>query len=134
MKMFSSYGDAAEKINSMIDKSAFEQELEELPSDEDATKDEVILEETFDDSEVVVVPHNDLQIFEDHDFDKEFSKLTADSLDHRKIEKKIIPFDSPVPSKLKRSTIESNASEVSFTLLTKRGHKQHVCFFINYKV
>lgn len=129
MKMLGNYAEAAEKINTMIDQSKVEPEEnvsggedeDDESSDEPDSEDEAVEEEEED----VVVQH-DLKASEDHDFDKEFSKLVSESLDQRKIEKKISAFDTPIPFKMKRSAVESSESHVSFTLLTKRGNKPQV--------
>lgn len=131
MKMLENYAQAAEKINTMIDQSQLEPELENTSSDEeeDSSSDGDLeddgLEEEDDDEQV-----HDSKIFEDHDFDKEFSKLVSESLDQRKVEKKVTAFDTPIPFKMKRSTVQSNESQVSFTLLTKRGNKPQVFYLL----
>lgn len=130
MKLLGNYAEAAEKINSMIDQSLVEPELEYVSGgdeeDDESSVDQDFEDEIYDEDDVIV--HHDLKISEDHDFDKEFSKLVAESLDQRKVEKKISAFDTPIPFKMKRTNVESNESQVSFTLLTKRGNKPQVFF------
>ncbi len=128
MKMLQSYAEAAEQINAMIDQSQLDPEVEEVrgcDDDDESSVDEEIDDELMEDDDVEVADP-DAKVFEDHDFDKEFSKLVSESLDHRKVEKKVSAFDTPIPFKMKRSTVESNESQVSFTLLTKRGNKPQV--------
>lgn len=127
MKMLENYAEAAEQINTMIDQSQLEPEMERGCDDEnessadESSADEEIQDEIDDDDEEVDYAKDD------HDFDKEFSKLVAESMDHRKVEKKVSAFDTPIPFKMKRSLVESNEAKVSFTLITKRGNKPQVC-------
>jgi regulator of nonsense transcripts 2 len=127
MKMLENYAEAAEQINTMIDQSQLEPEMERGCDDEnessadESSADEEIHDEIDDDDEEVDYAKDD------HDFDKEFSKLVAESMDHRKVEKKVSAFDTPIPFKMKRSLVESNEAKVSFTLITKRGNKPQVC-------
>lgn len=127
MKMLQNYAEAAEQINTMIDQSQLDPEVEDGRGceDDESSADEEIEEDLMEEEEEEVADH-DSKVFEDHDFDKEFSKLVTESLDHRKVEKKVAAFDTPIPFKMKRSTVESNESQVSFTLLTKRGNKPQV--------
>ena len=134
MKMIPNYAEAAEKINSMIDQPLVEPEVEHSGDDdkcdEESSKEEDHEEEENEDQSVIV-HQNHVNVSEDHDFDKEFSKLVSESLDQRRVEKKITPFDTPIPYKMKSSCVESKESEVSFTLLTKRGNKPQVFSLAN---
>ncbi|KAJ6164398.1 Nonsense-mediated mRNA decay factor (Upf2) [Penicillium chermesinum] len=71
------------------------------------------------------------------EFDREFEKMMAESMDSRKFERKAV-FDIPLPMKrLARETVANDASEsesapvepvapktMAFSLMTKRGNKQ----------
>jgi regulator of nonsense transcripts 2 len=66
----------------------------------------------------------------EEDFDREFAKMLADTTDVRRNEtrKTAAPvFDSAVPL-IKRKPAEQgvNGDSMQFTLLSKRGNKQHV--------
>jgi regulator of nonsense transcripts 2 len=76
------------------------------------------------------------------DFEREYAKMMAESLDARKHERKST-FDVPLPIKRKdRDTNTSSetvpeearpvpipsSSTMSFSLLTKRGNRQHVSY------
>lgn len=71
------------------------------------------------------------------EFDREFEKMMADSLESRKFERKAI-FDIPLPMKrpgrdgaaadsqaLDAAPVPSNT--MAFSLMTKRGNRQQVC-------
>ena len=72
------------------------------------------------------------------EFDKEFEKMMAESLDSRKFERKAL-FDVPVPVRRPRpvsqdireddpvTTAEPIASTMAFSLMTKRGNRPQVC-------
>ena len=69
------------------------------------------------------------------EFDRELAKLTADSLDSRKFERRSM-FDVPLPIRRNdRTPVDAGkAAETSnpvdtmaFSLLTKKGNRQQVC-------
>ena len=70
----------------------------------------------------------------EEDFDREFAKMLADTTDVRRSEprKTAAPvFDSAVPLiKRKPAPITSNGDSMQFTLLSKRGNKQHVSMLV----
>ena len=70
------------------------------------------------------------------DFEREYAKMMAESLESRKHERKAT-FDVPLPMRRKEATSESWADEstsvstaargtMAFSLLTKRGNRQQV--------
>lgn len=73
------------------------------------------------------------------EFDREFEKMMADSLESRKFERKAI-FDIPLPMKRPGgrdgAAVDSQAVEaapvpsntMAFSLMTKRGNRQQVCY------
>ncbi|KAI9851881.1 MAG: hypothetical protein M1838_002452 [Thelocarpon superellum] len=108
------------------------EEAENPPADEPAPDDE----ESEEESIVVTRQREERDPEADADFDREFAKMLADSLDSRKLDRKQM-FDVPLPMRRHHrdpSTTtaedagESGATEVSetmaFSLLTKRGNRQ----------
>ena len=62
---------------------------------------------------------------QDEEFEREFGRLMQDSIDSRRRERKPANFDAPVPTKRSAHTSHDD-SQVTFTLLTKKGNKQQV--------
>lgn len=110
-----------------------------INGDENVTPDEVDSEEEHI---VVTRPEEQLDPEAEADFDREFEKMMAESLDSRKFERKSM-FDVPLPiRKMQRDKAElpddeDEALEVeapppntmAFSLMTKRGNRQQVRFF-----
>lgn len=73
------------------------------------------------------------------EFDKEFEKMMAESLDSRKFERKAL-FDVPVPVRRAQrvhqdnreddtlTAAEATANTMTFSLMTKRGNRPQVCW------
>lgn len=73
------------------------------------------------------------------EFDQAFERMMAESLDSRKFERKAL-FDVPLPiRKAQRATAESTEEgagsgtetppdTMAFSLMTKKGNRQQVCF------
>lgn len=94
-----------------------------------------------EDEAIVVTRQEEIVDPEDEaDFEREYAKMMSESLDSRKYERKSA-FDVPLPMKRKDVTTnsetwidESNqnnnipAGTMVFSLLTKRGNRQQVCF------
>ena len=94
-----------------------------------------------EEEEIVVTREEEYIDPEDEaDFEREYAKMMAESLDARKHERKAT-FDVPLPIKRKdRDAIVANetvqeesgsmplsaGSTMTFSLLTKRGNRQHV--------
>jgi regulator of nonsense transcripts 2 len=71
---------------------------------------------------------------DDADFEREFARLMHETLDCRRSERKVIPFDVSVPIRVKNvDSIEVPEGTVPFTLLTKKGNKQQVDIAANFR-
>jgi regulator of nonsense transcripts 2 len=89
--------------------------------DDDGEQDEVV---------VLREPkHDEVDLEEEADFDREFAKMLADTTDVRKVERKAAPpvFDTAVPLiRRKAGEVDGGAGIMQFSLLSRRGNKQHV--------
>ena len=95
------------------------------------------LESQSDEEQIVVTRQEEERDPEaEAEFDRELAKLTADSLDSRKFERRSM-FDVPLPIRRNdRTPVEADkAAEtpnpvdtMAFSLLTKKGNRQQVCF------
>lgn len=97
--------------------------------EEDAVEEEDIDEDGEEFDNVV----NDANDEDEAEFEREYSRLMNESLDSRRNERKVTPFDISVPTRTKNiesSNIVPNG-QVAFTVLTKRGNKQQVFCWIN---
>lgn len=101
-----------------------------------------------EDEEAIVVTRQaeEVDLADAEDFDREYAKMMAESLDARKFERKQV-FDLPLPLRRKErdlgTTMDSGAGDtltaelppptpvahgtMAFSLLTKRGNRQQVC-------
>ena len=76
------------------------------------------------------------------EFDREFEKMMAESMDSRRFERKTV-FDIPLPMKRLRENMPNDSSPepvpvepvapktMAFSLMTKKGNKQQVGLFIH---
>lgn len=102
-----------------------------------------------EDEEAIVVTRQaeEVDLADAEDFDREYAKMMAESLDARKFERKQV-FDLPLPLRRKEkdlgTTMDSGTGDtltaelppptpvangtMAFSLLTKRGNRQQVCF------
>ena len=101
--------------------------------------------ETDSEEESIVVTRQEEKIDpeDEADFEREYAKMMAESLDSRKHERKST-FDVPLPirrkdanttSELPDETVTSSAipaGTMAFSLLTKRGNRQQVSFIYFY--
>ncbi|KAM6508986.1 mRNA decay protein, variant 2 [Fusarium solani] len=110
------------------DESASEEE------DADDVEEESDSESTFEEEAIVVTRQEEEVDPEDEaDFEREYAKLMAESLESRKFERKQL-FDVPLPVRAKNretpSSTEGASSEappnhtMAFSLLTKKGNRQ----------
>ncbi|WAO95076.1 Hypothetical protein NCS54_01268500 [Fusarium falciforme] len=110
------------------DESASEEE------DADDVEEESDSESTFEEEAIVVTRQEEEVDPEDEaDFEREYAKLMAESLESRKFERKQL-FDVPLPVRAKNretpSSAEGASSEappshtMAFSLLTKKGNRQ----------
>jgi regulator of nonsense transcripts 2 len=95
-------------------------------------------ESTFDEEAIVVTRQEEEVDPEDEaDFEREYAKMMAESLESRKFERKQL-FDVPLPVRAK--TREATSTEggegesppghtMAFSLLTKKGNRQQVLIF-----
>ena len=92
-------------------------------------------ESTFDEEAIVVTRQEEEVDPEDEaDFEREYAKMMAESLESRKFERKQL-FDVPLPVRSKnRETTSTEGGEgepppghkMAFSLLTKKGNRQQV--------
>ncbi|KAL1915546.1 uncharacterized protein VTP21DRAFT_6670 [Calcarisporiella thermophila] len=155
-RMFESFDEAAEAVDRMFleqlkknsngvkFEDGFESEASESTNDsedeesehegEDREEEKVheIEESAMEvdqDEDVVVLKNQEERIQEvDAQFDLEFSKLMAESLESRRHERKMATLDVPIPMRLqdrgKVQLPDQESGRVTFTLLTKKGNKQ----------
>ena len=104
----------------------------------------------FNDEAIVVTRQEEaVDPEEEADFEREYAKMMSESLDSRKFERKQL-FDVPLPVRAKAReastaspTLPAESSEpilerspptgsntMAFSLLTKRGNRQQVCFLM----
>jgi regulator of nonsense transcripts 2 len=85
---------------------------------------------------VVTRQQEEIDPEDEADFEREYAKMMAESLESRKFERKPL-FDVPLPVRAKNreatnpgDTAEGSASTpaptMAFSLLTKKGHRQQV--------
>jgi regulator of nonsense transcripts 2 len=100
---------------------------------------------TDSEEEAIVVTREEEEVDpeDEADFEREYAKMMAESLDSRKHERKST-FDVPLPirrkdanttSELPDETVTSSAipaGTMAFSLLTKRGNRQQVSFIYFY--
>ena len=96
---------------------------------------------TDSEEEAIVVTREEEEVDpeDEADFEREYAKMMAESLDSRKHERKST-FDVPLPIRRKDAntagdlpdeTVHSSAAPagtMAFSLLTKRGNRQQVCW------
>lgn len=91
----------------------------------------------FDEAIVVTRQEETIDPEEEANFEREYAKMMAESLESRKFERKPV-FDAPLPvrSKAKETGIAESTTEsppppgkMAFSLLTKKGNRQQVCFY-----
>lgn len=103
--------------------------------------DQQSLDDTESEDEAIVVTRQEEDIDPEHeaDFEREFAKMMAESLESRKFERKTM-FDLPIPVRAKNREVatptepeDGNAAEgpdgagtMAFSLLTKKGNRQQV--------
>ena len=91
----------------------------------------------FHDETIVVTRQEEAADPEDEaEFEREYAKMMADSLESRKFERKQL-FDVPLPVRAKNREASvmggqdqesvDTGSKMAFSLLTKRGNRQQVC-------
>jgi regulator of nonsense transcripts 2 len=97
-------------------------------------------ESVSEDEAIVVTRHEEEVDPEDEaEFQREYAKMMAESLESRKFERKPL-FDVPLPVRQKNKdavasgeSIEGSTSSpvgtMAFSLLTKKGNRQQVCEF-----
>lgn len=114
-------------------------------AEENSTDVSDVEHEDQEDDEAIVVTRQaeEVDLADAEDFDREYAKMMAESLDARKFERKQV-FDLPLPLRRKDkepgTTQENSANELpaaapvptqngtmAFSLLTKRGNRQQVC-------
>ncbi|KAF4982076.1 hypothetical protein FZEAL_2228 [Fusarium zealandicum] len=111
------------------DSASEEEEAEDVEEDSDS-------ESTFEEEAIVVTRQEEEVDPEDEaDFEREYAKMMAESLESRKFERKQL-FDVPLPVRAKNREAASSAEGVSseavpgntmaFSLLTKKGNRQQV--------
>lgn len=163
---FSSYEEANEAVDRMlleqlksvqgtdgkVQEDGFESESEsesdegeddeplELQDDEEVeTGDEEANAGDGAEEDVVVLKNREEQISkeEEEDFEREFSRMMAESMESRKFEKKTTVLDVPIPMNLRGTQDRRTAAaqekqqegtveepRMAFTLLTKKGNRQ----------
>jgi len=139
----------AESGTAEVDEGSAESDDE---MDADANGDNLLSAHGTDsEEEAIVVTRQEEQIDpeDEADFEREYAKMMAESLESRKFERKAT-FDVPLPMKRKdrevptaggenwadettttTTTTTTNAppsNTMAFSLLTKRGNRQQVCF------
>lgn len=111
------------------------------PKQADSNNGDAVLSarETDSEEESIVVTRQEEEVDpeDEAEFEREYAKMMAESLDSRKHERKAT-FDVPLPMRRKETTAtESSADEsaspstastgtMAFSLLTKRGNRQQV--------
>ncbi|CAG8586523.1 8837_t:CDS:10 [Ambispora gerdemannii] len=124
----------AASSSSEEDDDEFREETEREPGEEEEDDEDAETEviESHDHEEEEVIVHTNRQdkvsTSEDEDFEREFSKMMTESLESRKYERKPAMLDVAIPMHLKGTERSSEFEDgnVSFTLLTKKGNKQHI--------
>ncbi|KAK4687311.1 regulator of nonsense transcripts 2, partial [Tremellales sp. Uapishka_1] len=103
-----------------------EEDDQPVQPEEEESENEQDEQDDLDDVVVLREPKTEEHDFEaEADFDREFQKMMADTTDFRKNERKAPPvFDSAVPL-IRKKAPEANDGNMSFTLLSKKGNKQH---------
>ncbi|KAI8377492.1 armadillo-type protein [Radiomyces spectabilis] len=116
-----------------------EDEDEDVEKDEEEEEDEendsAMANNDGEEDDVVVLKKKEEQISkeEDEEFEREFSKMMAESIESRKFEKKTAVLDVPIPMNLRglqdrRSAAQekgkANDGKMAFTLLTRKGNRQ----------
>ncbi|KAM0557949.1 hypothetical protein ACHAPJ_005113 [Fusarium lateritium] len=119
-------GDNDEDGDDNDDSASEEEEAEDVEEDSDD-------ESTFDEEAIVVTRQEEEVDPEDEaDFEREYAKMMAESLESRKFERKQL-FDVPLPVRSKnRETTSTEGGEgepppghkMAFSLLTKKGNRQ----------
>src|SRR5437868_5277770 len=93
---------------------------------------------------VVTRPEEEIDPEDEADFEREYAKMMAESLESRKAERKQ-QFDLPRPVRPKAKDVSSGGEAgesatdgspgmMAFSLLTKKGNRQQVCGQISSKV
>ncbi|RIA79977.1 armadillo-type protein [Glomus cerebriforme] len=97
-------------------------------SEEEAETDEVNEEEGEDELIVHTNRQEKVPTEEDEEFEREFSRMMTESMESRKYERKPAMLDVAIPMYLKGADKASDFLDgsVAFTLLTKKGNKQHI--------
>jgi regulator of nonsense transcripts 2 len=137
-KMAKTYAEAAELVNSFVDKNdlpnAQLSTQEDDESDGDDEDDEIEDGNGSADVQDAQVVDDDRPVHSntmapDLEFEKEFSQMIIDGLDTRKMEKRPQAFDVSVPMRSKTSDGPTdNQNIVNFTVMMKKGSKAQVTF------
>lgn len=101
--------------------------------------DESAHDSEFDEAIVVTRQEEAVDPEEEAEFEREYAKMMAESLESRKFERKPV-FDVPLPVRPKAKDPSANdaaaaevvtpqAGKIAFSLLTKKGNRQQVCLF-----
>lgn len=103
---------------------------EDVESDEDDDHDGSHVDSDSEDEAIVVTREEEEVNPEDEaEFEREYAKMMAESLDSRKFDRKPL-FDVPLPMRTKNQVGEGPVTNapgtMAFSLLTKRGNRQQV--------
>ncbi|KAI6382007.1 hypothetical protein MCOR25_000887 [Pyricularia grisea] len=103
-------------------------EDEDVESDEDEDHDGSHVDSDSEDEAIVVTREEEEVNPEDEaEFEREYAKMMAESLDSRKFDRKPL-FDVPLPMRTKNQAAEGHVANapgtMAFSLLTKRGNRQ----------
>lgn len=118
------------------DESAGSEDGDGVDDDVDDMEQESSSEESDDEAIVVTRPEEEIDPEEDADFEREYAKMMAESLESRKLERRPM-FDValPVRSRARESNgggdlgdagTEAPTPKMAFSVLTKKGNKQQV--------
>jgi len=133
--LFLQNDDAARNSGSSEGESGSDDSDSESDEDED---DEATEPDNEQEEDVVVLKKaGEAEVVVDEDFEKEFSRMMGESLveaQKRETSTKGPAMDVGIPMHLlgsndKRAPPKQDTSNVTFSLLLKKGNKQQVCFF-----
>jgi regulator of nonsense transcripts 2 len=111
--------------------------------EEDTAEEKEEVESDEEEQIVVLRQEEQLDPEAEADFDKEFEKMMAESLNSRKFERRA-QFDVPLPiRKVQRPPVEpideepnlpveTEATTMAFSLMTKKGNRQQASDFFHY--
>ncbi|KAF9364733.1 hypothetical protein BGX34_000627 [Mortierella sp. NVP85] len=97
----------------------------------DEDEDTGSIRQTDDEEQAVVLTNQHKPVEEvDEEFEREYLKMMAESLESRKFERKHLTLDVAIPvlrsADRREEPVLSNPDHVAFTLLTKKGNKQQL--------